>query len=51
MVGAFGPFIVTSLMAVTGDPLAPAYYVAGGAAVSTVALLAARDRTAETLQE
>lgn len=49
--GAFGPFIVTSLIALTGDPLAPAYYISGAAAISTTALLLSRDRTAERLQE
>lgn len=50
LAGAFGPFIVTWLMATTGDPLGPAYYVIGAAVVSMSALLAARDRTSEQLQ-
>lgn len=51
LAGAFGPFIVTWLIATTGDPLAPAYYVMAASAISATALLAARDRTAEGLPE
>lgn len=39
VVGAFGPFITTWLVIATGDVLAPAYYVAGGAIVSSIALM------------
>jgi len=37
-VGAFGPLIVTALTISTGNPLAPAFYVAIGAAVSAATL-------------
>ncbi|WP_137679844.1 MFS transporter [Aurantiacibacter suaedae] len=43
IVGGFGPFFVTWLMIETGDQMAPAYYVAGAALISTVALLFARE--------
>lgn len=42
IMGAFGPLIVTWLIIVTGDILAPAYYVAAGAAISAAALLSVR---------
>jgi MFS transporter, MHS family, proline/betaine transporter len=44
--GGFTPFIVTWLIALTGDVLAPAFYVAGAAAVSLVALALAPRRSA-----
>jgi MHS family proline/betaine transporter-like MFS transporter len=40
--GGFAPFIIAWLIAQTGSPLAPSYYVAFGAAASLVALLGAR---------
>lgn len=43
ILGAFGPLIVTWLIMVTGDILSPAYYVAAGAALSSVALLTVRE--------
>jgi len=49
LVGAFGPLITTWLIEFTHDPLAPAWYVAGGAAVSFVTLLFARDQTGRAL--
>lgn len=49
LVGAFGPLITTWLIEFTHDPLAPAWYVAGGAAVSFVTLLFARDQTGREL--
>lgn len=45
VVGGFGPFIVTWLIVTTGDVMAPAYYVAGGAVISFVALLFAVEET------
>ncbi|MGN8078237.1 MFS transporter [Variovorax sp. 22077] len=39
--GGFAPFIATALIARTGNPLAPAWYVVFAAAASLVALLAA----------
>ena len=50
LVGGFAPLIVTWLIAVTGRPTAPAFYVIGAAAVSGVALLALRDRFREPLR-
>ena len=50
LVGGFAPLIVTWLIAVTGNPTAPAFYVIGAAAVSGAALLALRDRFREPLQ-
>jgi MHS family proline/betaine transporter-like MFS transporter len=37
--GGFAPFIATALIARTGSPLAPAWYVMFAAAASLVALL------------
>jgi MHS family proline/betaine transporter-like MFS transporter len=51
LVGGFSPLIVTWLMAATGNPTAPAFYVIGAAAVSGVALLGLRDRFREPLPE
>jgi MFS transporter, MHS family, proline/betaine transporter len=36
--GGFAPLVVTWLIAVTGSPLAPAYYVMAGLAVAVAAL-------------
>lgn len=47
IVGGFGPLIVTWLMVSTGDVMAPAYYVAGGAMISIAALLFARQEPGE----
>jgi MHS family proline/betaine transporter-like MFS transporter len=49
LVGGFAPLIVTWLIAATGSPIAPAFYVIGAAAVSGVALLGLRDRFREPL--
>lgn len=49
--GAFGPLIVTSLIAATGDPLAPAYYVIAAASISALALMTLRDGSADTLHD
>jgi MHS family proline/betaine transporter-like MFS transporter len=50
LVGGFAPLIVTWLIAVTGNPSAPAFYVIGAAAVSGAALLDFRDRFREALR-
>lgn len=50
LVGGFAPFIVTWLIAVTGNPLAPAFYVVVAAAVSTATLVTFRDRFDEPLR-
>jgi MHS family proline/betaine transporter-like MFS transporter len=44
--GGFAPFIATWLIARTGDPLSPAYYLMVTAALSIVALIAINRRTA-----
>ena len=51
IVGAFGPFIVTWLIATTRSSLAPAFYVAIGALVSVGALVASRDHSLQALEE
>jgi len=43
--GGFAPFIATWLIARTGDPLSPSYYLMATAALSIVALMAIRKRT------
>ena len=50
VVGGFAPLIVTWLIAATGTPLAPAFYVIGAAAISLTALVALRDRFREPLR-
>ena len=50
LVGGFAPLIVTWLIAATGNPSAPAFYVIGAAAVSGAALLNFRDRFREALR-
>jgi MHS family proline/betaine transporter-like MFS transporter len=37
--GGFAPYISTSLVRLTGDPLAPSYYVMAAAVASGVAVL------------
>lgn len=41
--GGFAPLIATWLVAVTGSPLAPAFYVMTGAAISAIAVLGMRE--------
>jgi MFS transporter, MHS family, proline/betaine transporter len=50
LVGGFAPLIVTWLIAATDNPIAPAFYVIGAAAVSGAALLNFRDRFREALR-
>jgi hypothetical protein len=40
ILGGFAAFIVTWLIAITGSPLAPAYYAMAGLAITFAALLA-----------
>jgi MHS family proline/betaine transporter-like MFS transporter len=47
--GGFSPLIASWLVARTGNPLAPAWYVAAACAVSLVPLIWLRDRTGEAL--
>jgi MHS family proline/betaine transporter-like MFS transporter len=47
--GGFAPFIATYLVHLTGNPIAPVYYVMGTAAVSVAAILTIRDRTHDAL--
>ncbi len=42
--GGFGPFIITWLITSTGSKAAPSFYLIFAAAVSLVALMAARKR-------
>jgi MHS family proline/betaine transporter-like MFS transporter len=50
LVGGFAPFTVTWLIAATGTPLAPAFYVIAAAGISLTALVALRDRFREPLR-
>jgi MFS transporter, MHS family, proline/betaine transporter len=50
MVGGFAPFIVTWLVAATGNPRAPAFYVIGAAVISGCTLFWLRDRHMEPLR-
>ena len=43
--GGFAPFIATWLIAQTGDPLSPAYYLMATAALSIIALMAIERRS------
>lgn len=47
--GGFSPFIASWLVALTGNVLAPAWYVAAACAVSLVPVIWLRDRTGEVL--
>lgn len=40
----FAPLIATLLVSVTGNPLAPAFYVMTGAALSAIAVLTMKER-------
>ncbi|BCF99595.1 MFS transporter [Paraburkholderia sp. PGU19] len=48
--GGFSPFVASWLVALTGNPLAPAWYVAAACAVSLVPVIWLRDRTGEALE-
>jgi MHS family proline/betaine transporter-like MFS transporter len=43
--GGFAPFVATWLIAQTGDPLSPSFYLMATALLSIIALLAIRRRT------
>jgi hypothetical protein len=47
--GGFSPFIASWLVAKTGNPLAPAWYVAAACAISLVPVIWLKDRTGEAL--
>jgi MHS family proline/betaine transporter-like MFS transporter len=49
VVGGFAPLIVTWLIAATGSPLAPAFYVIGAAMISAITVLGLRDRFGDAL--
>lgn len=49
--GGFAPFFVTWLIATTGSPIAPAYYVMFGACLGIVASFFLIERSAPTLSE
>ena len=44
--GGFAPFVATWLIAQTGDPLSPSYYLMATALLSIIALIAIERRTA-----
>ena len=44
--GGFAPFVATWLIAATGDPLSPSFYLMATALLSIVSLLAIRRRSA-----
>ncbi len=46
--GGFAPFVATWLIAATGDPLSPSFYLMATALLSIVSLLAIRRRSART---
>lgn len=50
MLGGFAPFVVTWLIAATGNPRAPAFYVIGGTVISGCSLFWLRDRYMEPLR-
>ena len=47
--GGFSPLIASWLVARTGNPLAPAWYVAAACAVSLIPVIWLRDRTGEAI--
>lgn len=47
--GGFSPFIASWLVARTGNPLAPAWYVAAACAISLVPVIWLKDRTGQSL--
>jgi MHS family proline/betaine transporter-like MFS transporter len=47
--GGFSPFIASWLVAQTGNPLAPAWYVAAACAISLVPVIWLKDRTGQSL--
>ncbi|SEK13932.1 MFS transporter [Paraburkholderia diazotrophica] len=47
--GGFSPFIATWLVAATGNPVAPAWYVAGACLISLIPIIWLRDRTGAKL--
>ena len=47
--GGFSPLIASWLVARTGNPLSPAWYVAAACAVSLIPVIWLRDRTGETI--
>jgi MFS family permease len=51
VVGGFAPLVVTWLIAATGNPRAPAFYVIGAALISGSALFWLRDRYREPLRQ
>jgi len=46
--GGFAPFVATWLIAETGDPLSPSYYLMATALLSIIALTAMRGRVSRT---
>ena len=48
--GGFAPFIATWLIAQTGDPLSPSYYLMATALLSIIALMAIERRAPHTVK-
>ncbi|WP_158926402.1 MFS transporter [Acidisphaera sp. S103] len=48
--GGFAPFVATWLIAATGDPLSPSFYLMASAVISIIALLAIQRRTVRVQQ-
>ncbi len=49
--GGFAPLICTGLISLTGDPLAPAYYVIGSGVLSFIATLFIKERAGQALPD
>ena len=47
--GGFAPFIATWLIANTGSPVSPTYYVIAAAVISLIAVLSARETANQNL--
>jgi MHS family proline/betaine transporter-like MFS transporter len=47
--GGFAPFIATWLIATTGSPISPTYYVIAAAIISTVVIIGLRETAREPL--
>ena len=48
--GGFAPFLATWLIAQTGDPLSPSYYLMATALLSIIALMAIERRAPRTVK-
>ena len=48
--GGFAPYIATALIAATGSPVSPAYYLVGAAVVSTIVIAGMRETMRDELR-